>query len=520
MELKSNSNFELACSFLDEIEKDGEEVESPCAETEDTTKMSEENPKKNKIHQIVEDQRKIIDNIQLEKQDMEREARQLLENVSQERAQWAEAKKAFQKEIVSLKAKLDGLENSVAITKAAAKEESRKYSSKMDECENLRTDLNNGKKRIEILEMENMSLKVPGLTDTLKNQLDEKIKDLATLNSFCETLEGEKVVWAKDKKAFQENIVALKNNIDGYKKQHSDITMSLAAKSEELKAAYQVNKSLKLQLSQGCKCVMGQPKNGSLESEVSEGEGSDQIDPGKVCLFELKEKNLCRRKGKCKFIHDFPDKLRTNEPFLKNAIAVHSERMGFCAVELVSKGECSPETCPFNHNKDESKMNVARKLKRTTPKEPIEQQGNYDKICYRELREEGSCPHGNQCHFEHAFPEELRNNEEFMDRVLEQQEKKTTKCYNEFKLKGSCQKGRACRHNHNISDELRKDPQMQAKMNKIYETMVGRSKQTTKKSPDQKFYGGNKNSHQKQLLASVITQLNSLQSIVTKLQSP
>ena len=245
------------------------------------------------------------------------------------------------------------------------------------------------------------------------------------------------------------------------------------------------------------------------------------MNPGKVCLFELREKDLCRRKGKCKFLHDFPEKLRSNTQFLKDAITVHSERMGFCAVELVCKGECSPETCTFNHNKNESKLNVARKLKRKSSKESKDQQENYENICYKELREQGSCPHGTQCHFNHKFPEDLRSNVEFTIKVLEQQEKKTTKCYNEFIKKGSCKKGRACKHNHDISEELREDPQMQAKMKKIYETMVGRSKPSSlNQRPIQTNNGEKKNTNQQQVLASVMKELNGLQSIVTKLLNP
>ena len=96
-------------------------------------------------------------------------------------------------------------------------------------------------------------------------------------------------------------------------------------------------------------------------------------------------------------------------------------------------------------------------------------------MCYDELLDKGSCRHGNNCRFDHNFPEKLREDNYLMEKVSKQR-RETTKCVNEYRRKDSCQKGTRCRFNHNITDDERKDPALQKFMEKKREMIYQQSK--------------------------------------------
>ena len=228
--------------------------------------------------------------------------------------------------------------------------------------------------------------------------------------------------------------------------------MSRAAAEEELRSAYQLKYAQK---------AVNMEKSEQANKESQKEEGENLLDCSQVCLFELKEQNSCWRKNRCRFEHEIPATLRSNTDFIQQVITSHSNRMAFCAVELVAKGSCNPEECRFNHVWDKS--NLRRKM-------GMEEKGkgNGDKrkkaMCYRELMEKGSCTFKERCHFSHDFPESLRDDSEFVQKTMQERIKKQGLCVNEFVQEGTCEKKECCRFSHKITKEQREDPVLKEKM--------------------------------------------------------
>ena len=105
-------------------------------------------------------------------------------------------------------------------------------------------------------------------------------------------------------------------------------------------------------------------------------------------------------------------------------------------------------------------------------------------LCFREIREEGSCAKGRDCYFSHSIPEEVKRNKTTALNMVGQQ----LICINEFNKKGSCFKGSGCRFNHEITDAQRNDPAL---------IQIMKNKQTRM----QKKNNSLSNSHEKPLCA-------------------
>ena len=147
-------------------------------------------------------------------------------------------------------------------------------------------------------------------------------------------------------------------------------------------------------------------------------------------------------------------------------ITKHSEKMNFCAVELVSKGECDPNECRFNHD---IKLSIIWKDRNANNGESSQ---SSKPICFKEFSEKQSCPYGDECHFDHKFPDALRQDPKVASRIKEEREKKASKCVNEYHEKGSCKIGeKLCRFSHNITQDELDDPSMQLKMRTKLEMM-------------------------------------------------
>ena len=71
--------------------------------------------------------------------------------------------------------------------------------------------------------------------------------------------------------------------------------------------------------------------------------------PSKICYKELKMKNSCGR-DKCPFQHDFDDKLRKDEAFLRRIREEKLRRAGKCVNEYRETGSChNGVDCTFSH---------------------------------------------------------------------------------------------------------------------------------------------------------------------------
>ena len=85
----------------------------------------------------------------------------------------------------------------------------------------------------------------------------------------------------------------------------------------------------------------------------------------------------------------------------------------------------------------------------------IEPSALLSSLCYREVKQEGSCSFGaSTCRFSHNIPGCVKENREMALNIVGRK----NLCINEFFAEGSCRKGDECRFHHGILDEQRKDP--------------------------------------------------------------
>ena len=132
--------------------------------------------------------------------------------------------------------------------------------------------------------------------------------------------------------------------------------------------------------------------------------------------------------------------------------------MSYCAVEVVNKGQCNPLECKYNHDVDKSNLRRKKIVKGDTERDITK------RMCHKELIKVGSCPFGTDCHFSHDFPVSLRNDPEFVQKVVQQRKERQSICVNEYHKQGACTQGERCRFNHDITDQQRQDPRLQEKM--------------------------------------------------------
>ena len=516
-ELSLNSHFNLAASFMEEIEDEG--VAEEDGDTSFSTGAVHENSfqaKKSsvKLKEVLMEQRKKIDSLQEANIRKDEELVQVEGSlqVAKEKAK-AEMKEAS-KEIGGLKETLHHLEISVAESKAAVKEYYTKYSDMSLLAEKLQHSNSDLTSRLETVEKENKSLSDrkgeevdPQLVQQLKKQLEEKVNDLESLSSFYATLKEEveilreeKVAWGKDKKYLEKVICDGKAKLLESEKKAQSAALAKAAAEEELNSAYQLKHAQKAE-----KGVIR--KENSFSVSVAEEREQNEIDSSHVCLFELKDPGSCKRGKKCKFEHNIPVTLRNSTQFIQQAIESHSNKMAFCAVEFVAKGSCNADECRFNHDITDS--NLRRKTS-----DNINNKKKYsERLCYKELEEKDSCPFGKErCHFCHDFPETLRSDRHFIQKTLEERKVKLALCVNEFYCKGGCNKKRNCRFNHEITDEQRQDPDWQTKMKVKLEKI---SQKNIKEEVRPQIKGGNGESH---LNCNILKEMAELRMMVMELR--
>ena len=274
----------------------------------------------------------------------------------------------------------------------------------------------------------------PELIQQLRGQIEDKAKDIQSLNDFndtlveeAESLRQEKVKWLKEKKTMEKEISTGKARVLESDQKAQSAALARAAAEEELNSAYQLKHAEKVEKEEA--------KTIRTCADIKEGEKSD-LDPSQVCLFELKEPGLCHRKKKCKFEHEIAVKLRNDTEFIQKVIDSHSNKMGFCAVEFVSKGICNADECRYNHVIEHSNL----RIKKPEPNE--NQETNHKRVCYKELLEKDSCPFGkDRCRFLHEFPESLRNDTDFIQKKLDERKMRQALCVNEYVRRGGCKKG-------------------------------------------------------------------------------
>ena len=87
--------------------------------------------------------------------------------------------------------------------------------------------------------------------------------------------------------------------------------------------------------------------------------------------------------------------------------------------------------------------------------------------------QEGSCRRGERCIFSHKITREQREDISFVETIQKEKDEKASKCLNEYREKGSCRNGVKCPFSHRISEEDKKNKELQKKMTKTRNTVVG-----------------------------------------------
>ena len=134
---------------------------------------------------------------------------------------------------------------------------------------------------------------------------------------------------------------------------------------------------------------------------------------------------------------------------------------------MVVKSCDQGEDCQFGHQDKENKYrdrgsSLTSKHQKEKP------------VCYSELWDPGSCKRGpERCRFSHDITPEMRENEQYKEKMQEEKTRKRSICVNEFKKMGSCKnnKNQKCSFRHEISEEERKDPELQEKVEKTWKKM-------------------------------------------------
>ena len=414
------------------------------------------------------------------------------------------------KETISLKNAVNGLEETLLKLKSEQKVSVSKLADTKSSLE-FQTSLNGElKAKVDQMQTEisdlNKKIKEPEeiesvLVKQLKKQIDERENDVQSLNEFCdevnndaerlkneqkkwetennnlsvqiEKMKVQRGDWEKQKKSLTDEIEDLKklhgqgekeikkmeknlleaiNKSEELKKLVESSNLSRAAAEKELHTVYQL---------QGAKNLATAEKD---SAETEEVDNNNQSRVHKICLFELKTKGLCRRKNKCKFLHDISDAERGDVEFVKQVIVAHAENMNFCPVELVEKGSCNPENCRFNHSLEDSTL-------RKRPGKKESRDAVTKQICFKEA--EGKCPRGVKCFFSHEISEAQKKNPEFLRKIKEEREQRQGLCVNEYAESGSCHKKQSCKFNHNITEEQRSDKRIKERMQEKLKQLQG-----------------------------------------------
>ena len=502
-EIALESHFNLATSFMEEIEDNEceDEGEDDLLKTHEILNTPNMKKSTSKLKDVLIEQRMKIMSLEDEKkanfQEFKEKESGLLSDVTTAKNEMIDA----HKETISLKNSLNDLEGTLLKLKADNKSSTSQLAdtkSSLDFQTTLNTEL---KRKVDILQSEINDLKqeveTPKETEAtlvkqLKQQLDEKVKDIQSINDFCEAavndaekLKNEQRIWErentklseeiskmnilakdwekekksltdeieiwnkrqrdweKERKKMGKNLQEANKNSEELKKSIESSNLSRMAAEKELQTVYQLQDVKNLEKGRKEKADVEEVTNDNTQSRILN-----------ICLFELKEKGLCRRRNKCKFLHSISDAERGDVTFVKKVIEGHAERMNFCPVELVEKG-CEPENCRFNHNRKYSTL-------RKRPHKNERGDAVAKQICFKEA--EGKCPRGASCFYSHEIPEDQKKNPEFLRKIAMEKEQKQGLCVNEFMERGSCYKKQNCKFNHRISGEQRADTRLKERM--------------------------------------------------------
>ena len=215
------------------------------------------------------------------------------------------------------------------------------------------------------------------------------------------------------------------------------------------------------------------PANRDLEGDASDqkqnvnGKKENEADGQamkEVCVLELNEEGSCKRK-KCNFSHNINPDMR-EERWKNNKLREISLKIGKCMFMVVKSCD-QGEDCQFGHQDKENKYrdrgsSLTSKHQKEKP------------VCYSELGDPGSCKRGpERCRFSHDITPEMRENEQYKEKMQEEKTRKRSICVNEFKKMGSCKnnKNQKCSFRHEISEEEGKDPELQEKVEKTWKKM-------------------------------------------------
>lgn len=127
---------------------------------------------------------------------------------------------------------------------------------------------------------------------------------------------------------------------------------------------------------------------------------------GKIgwCAFEMGCKGSCPKKEEgCPYPHQPPEKLRRREKPSK-----------ICYKELKMKNSCGRDKCPFQHEFDD-KLRKDETFLRRIREEKLKRAGK----CVNEYRETGSCHNGVDCTFSHVISDEERNDPQLRKKMDE-----------------------------------------------------------------------------------------------------
>ena len=510
-EIKDKCHFDLACSFMEEIEAEEEEGNESMdtlgqPELALTSTPHRGSKSMSKLRDVLDEQRKKINSLKAEIEEKNDEIKKLEGIITETTNDNKDEIKSLKKEIENLKNSLNLTEEATAKSNANEKVAIQKYNKILSEDGQLKLQCSELNIRLAEIEEENLALKAAcdksaneDLVEKLKKTLQDRENDLISLEQFFEesqtsrnALEEREKKWKTEKKEMEKAINTLKLSSDNEKRGAEDSRMSLEAARKELDSANQLNNVLRQKLAVIIGTNDASPSNENSITEVEQQRDVLTENYGKKCLFELKRKDLCTRGAKCKFDHNITNQCRTDEHFIDQVLSAHAEKMNFCPVELVSPGQCEPSNCKYNHDREVSNLRNKHTREKKTSR----------KLCYREMLERGSCPYQENCFFEHKIPESARTDPNIAQ-DLERIKQKTSKCVNEYFKVGGCNKQGNCRFSHDITEEQREDPSLQETMQKKYDALRANNPA-----------GSNSSQNKQDILQKVLGEMNKLKKMI------
>ena len=127
--------------------------------------------------------------------------------------------------------------------------------------------------------------------------------------------------------------------------------------------------------------------------------------------------------------------------YLNNQLKINIEQL-----EMKAKEQCAKCILkdPQIHEKKENKKPDLKENLNIKHAEIL-------RLCYREVKESGSCSKKSNCNFSHDIPEEVKQDKERVINIIGQK----NLCVNEYNKQGSCDRKEKCGFHHVITDEQR-----------------------------------------------------------------